>query len=399
MFKESRSEINQLTVKDIKKLGKDRTIENFNLLINLFGQKHPTSVQREIVSSIGRHKNNDDIYRFIKDNVFEKHNMEVIYQMFRTLLYKSNDTRFFELKKEVMKFYDNEVINKMDLYYTYKHEINSKVSFNTKKYTSDPVILKGNNIDTLKTIPKNSVQLIFTSPPYYNARDYSGYLSYKNYLKEMKKTLKQCHRVLETGRFIVINVSPVITGRPGREFESTRYPIPFDFHQLLIKSGFTFVDEIIWVKPEPSVPYRIGGYMQIKKPLTYKPKTITESILVYRKNAPFLVDENLKRYNNYSTTDNLNIHLNDSDVDSSNCWYIPPTYNKKHPAVFPKKLCEKILKYYSFPNDIVLDPFAGIGTFGTVAIQMKRIPILCESNPRYIETMEYEIRKALHTID
>jgi DNA modification methylase len=47
---------------------------------------------------------------------------------------------------------------------------------------------------------------------------------------------------------MVVNISPVITKRPGREFSSIRYPIHFDYHKILIESGFDFIDEIIWEK-------------------------------------------------------------------------------------------------------------------------------------------------------
>ncbi|WP_301187677.1 DNA-methyltransferase, partial [Helicobacter rodentium] len=173
----------------------------------------------------------------------------------------------------------------------------------------------------------------------------------------------------------LINVSPVITKRAGREFESIRYPIHFDFHKILCESGFYFVDEIIWIKPEYSVPNRIAGYLQTKKPLSYKPNCITESIMVYRKNSPFLLDKNIKKYDK-----NLK---NNEEVDSTNCWTISPKSDKNHPAVFPEELCEKVLKYYSFEGDVVCDPFAGSGTFGRVAKIMKRIPLLCEQNIEY----------------
>ena len=58
-----------------------------------------------------------------------------------------------------------------------------------------------------------------------------------------------------------------------------RYPIHFDFHKILEESGFYFVDEIIWIKPEYSVPNRVGGYHQTRQPLSYKPNCITESLL------------------------------------------------------------------------------------------------------------------------
>ena len=249
-----------------------------------------------------------------------------------------------------------------------------------KKQVIKPSLLIGDNQITLNKIQDKQIQLIFTSPPYYNARIYSDYTSYKAYLSAMQETLKQCYRILEDGRFIIINVSPVITKRVGREFESIRYPIHFDFHNILCESGFYFIDEILWIKPEYSVPNRIAGYLQTKMPLSYKPNCISESLMVYRKNSPFLLDKNIKNYDKSLR--------NDDELDSTNCWYISPKADKNHPAVFPEELCKRVLKYYSFKGDVVCDPFAGSGTFGRVARSMGRIPLLCEANEKYAKKLK-----------
>ena len=186
---------------------------------------------------------------------------------------------------------------------------------------------------------------------------------------------------VQDGRFIVINVSPVITKRIGREFESTRYPIHYDFHSILTASGFYFIDEIQWIKPEPSVPDRVSGYRQTRKPLSYKPNCITENIMVYRKNADFLLDKNMKRYKGYNRHEG-------EEIDTSNCWFIAPSRDKNHPAVFPEELVRRVLKYYSFEGDTVLDCFAGSGTTGKVAKSMNRLPVLCEINRDYVEAID-----------
>ena len=99
----------------------------------------------------------------------------------------------------------------------------------------------------------------------------------------------------------------------------------------------------------------------------------------------------MKNYAVYEKYENEN-------VDTSNCWYIAPKYDKDHPAVFPEELCRRILKYYSFEGDVVLDPFAGSGTLGRVARGMNRIPVMCEINENYAEIINkkepgfYEIR-------
>lgn len=370
-----------LSIQSIKKLGLEKSDSNLNKLIKIFyeNQYIDIDLKREIVSSIGRQKDKDKIYEFLNQEAFKKHYMEVIYQMFRTCLYKAKkEQRFKDLRDRILNYYNNEVMNKMFEYYEYRQ--NKKTNHQLQKQIIKPSLLIGDNRTTLNKIQEQQVQLIFTSPPYYNARLYSDYKSYQNYLDSMQETLRQCYRILEDGRFVLINVSPVITKRVGREFESIRYPIHFDFHKILCESGFYFIDEILWIKPEYSVPNRIAGYLQTKKPLSYKPNCITESIMIYRKNSPFLLDKNIKKYDKALK--------NDEQIDSTNCWYISPKTDKNHPAVFPEELCQKVLKYYSFQGDVVCDPFAGSGTFGKVAKEMNRIPLLCEQNIDYAQRLK-----------
>lgn len=364
------------SVAEIKELGKNRSAENLDLLCRLFHAENlPFDVRREIVSSIGRQTDHEKILDFIEKNAFTCGYMELVYQMYRTCLYKEDkDARFEKLGRKIAAHYQNEMLCKMRAFYDYKRAPHPSVK--KEKQFTKPTLLCGDNTVTLKKIKDGEINFIFTSPPYYNARQYADYTSYQDYLQKMYNTLQECYRVLEDGRIIIINVSPVITKRPGREFESIRYPIHFDFHRILTQAGFYFVDEIIWIKPETTVKNRNGGYQQTKMPLSYKPNCITESLLVYRKNSPFLLDVNIKKY----TKDSANT---DGELDTSNCWYINPKADKLHPAVFPQELCRRVLKYYSFANDVVLDPFAGSGTFGRVAREMGRIPVLCEINPQY----------------
>lgn len=363
---------------EVKELGKNRCSENLTKLLKLYDVVSDIDIKREIVSSIGRQKDYDAVYSFIKNNIYNCKCMDLVYQMYRTLLYRQSMDQFYQLKLDVEKFYNNEIIDKMNRYWQYKHSNLKKQDVISKP--TKPIVLHGDSKNELKKIAPGSVNMIFTSPPYYNARMYTNYKSYEDYLSQMKNILIECNRVLEDGRFIIINVSPVITKRPGREFESIRYPIHFDFHRILLEAGFYFIDEIIWVKPETTVPNRIGGYQQTRKPLSYKPNCITESIMVYRKNADFLLDKNIAKYPNF-------VKDNDS-FDTNNCWYINPKSDRNHPAVFPEELCERVLKYYSFEQDVVLDPFAGSGTLGRVAIKMNRIPVLCEQNKEYIKIIE-----------
>ncbi|HEX7320174.1 MAG TPA: site-specific DNA-methyltransferase [bacterium] len=240
----------------------------------------------------------------------------------------------------------------------------------------------------LQETPAESVDLIFTSPPYYNARpEYADYISYNDYLEKMKRILKQCHRVLNEGRFFVINISPILIRRSSRNESSKRIAVPFDFHRLFNEVGYEFVDDIIWVKPEGAgwATGRGRRFAADRNPLQYKPVPVTEYILVYRKATEKLIDWHIRKHPNQKNVKDSKI---DDGYDVTNIWKIHPSYSKKHPAIFPLVLAEKVIKYYSFINDVVLDPFAGIGTVGSAAVRTNRRFVLFEINSHYVDEIK-----------
>ena len=79
----------------------------------------------------------------------------------------------------------------------------------------------------------------------------------------------------------------------------------------------------------------------------------------------------------------------------TNIWKIHPAHSKKHPAIFPLELAEKVIRYYSFKNDVILDPFAGIGTVGEAAAKLNRRFALFEINEDYIDEIKRNIESWL----
>lgn len=80
-----------ITIESIKELGLKRSEANLKHLIKLFYEDLEIELKREIVSSIGRQENNDKIYEFVQKEALNSHYMELVYQMFRTTLYKIED--------------------------------------------------------------------------------------------------------------------------------------------------------------------------------------------------------------------------------------------------------------------------------------------------------------------
>lgn len=260
-------------------------------------------------------------------------------------------------------------------------------------------IRMGDSEALLMDMPNECVDLVFTSPPYYNAKpEYAEYLSYEDYLLKMRKIIHQCARVLNEGRFFVLNVSPVLIRRASRNEASKRIAVPFDFHRIFIEEGFEFIDDIHWVKPEGAgwATGRGRRFAADRNPLQYKPVPVTEYILVYRKRSDKLIDWLIREHPDQQALQESKI---EDGYEVTNVWKIIPAHNKNHPAVFPIELAEKVIKYYSIKNDVVLDPFAGTGTTGKAAIKLNRRFALLEQNGKYVNLMKKDFIPLTNTLN
>ncbi|HVB21141.1 MAG TPA: site-specific DNA-methyltransferase [Ktedonobacteraceae bacterium] len=245
-------------------------------------------------------------------------------------------------------------------------------------------IALGDSEKILQELPAESVDLVFTSPPYYNARpEYTDYITYEEYLLKLRKVIQNVHRVLAEGRFFAINISPVLIRRANRTEASKRLAVPFDIHRIFIEESYDFLDDIHWVKPEGAgwATGRGRRFAADRNPLQYKPVPVTEYILVYRKHTDQLIDWNIRAHPQQELVQASRIG---DDYERTNIWHIQPAYDKRHPAIFPTDLAEKVITYYSFKGDVVLDPFAGIGTVGEAATKLGRRFVLIEQEANYL---------------
>jgi len=247
----------------------------------------------------------------------------------------------------------------------------------------------------LQDLPARSVDLVFTSPPYYNARpEYTDFVTYEEYLLKMRKVIQSVHRVLAEGRFFVINVSPVLVRRTTRNEASRRIAVPFDIHGIFVDEGYDFVDDIVWQKPEGAgwATGRGRRFAADRHPLQYKPVPVTEYLLVYRKHTDKLIDWSIRGHPKQDVVRSSRIG---DGYERTNVWRIKPAHDKRHPAVFPLELAEKVVTYYSFREDVVLDPFAGIGTTGKAAAKTGRRFVLIELEPSYVDIIRQEVKSWL----
>ncbi len=368
--------IRALTLKNLAKYSDANLLEHFS---DVAMNDISAEVRREATSAIGRLRNPSAIQHLL--TLARDKDPNIVLQSLRGLSGFMADSDVLAQVREITAHQNDQVSE-------YARELVASKTPKKTKMGSPPIeadsklrnlIIKGDTLDAMVKLPDESVHLTFTSPPYYNARDYSIYQSYQEYLSFLQEVFKSVHRITKEGRFLIVNSSPIIVPRISRAHSSKRYPIPFDLHAILVKMGWEYVDDIIWLKPEASVKNRIGGFMQHRKPLGYKPNTVTEMLMVYRKKTAKLLDWNMKQYEQSV----VNQSLVTGDFETTNVWKIDPTYSKKHSAVFPIGLCDRVIRYYSYAGDLIFDPFAGSGTVGISALANNRSFLLTELDDDY----------------
>ena len=384
--------IRTLAVKNVGKLKDEKFLKE---LSQFAANENNTSARREAISAIGRMRSEKAIpilTRYLTDA-----DPKVILQSVRGLLYFKEKPEV-QTALDLLREHPNELIREH-----LASELKSKNSRskNGRKDPSHPtspdalknVIVHADVQDALKLIPDESIHLTFTSPPYYNARDYTIYQSYEAYLDFLTAVFKETHRVTKEGRFFVLNTSPVIVPRISRAHSSKRYAIPYDIHPRLTEIGWEFIDDIVWTKPDYAAKNRNGGFFQHRKPLGYKANSVTESVMVYRKKTNKLIDWNIRQYDD----ETIEASKVMGDYEKTNLWRINPATDKVHPAIFPPELAARVIQFYSFKGDLIFDPFGGSGTVGSVALAHERYFLLCEKAAEYVERAKQLFNVALFT--
>jgi len=237
----------------------------------------------------------------------------------------------------------------------------------------------------MEEIPDNSIHLMITSPPYFNAKLYSrvpieGDLGnihdFDEWLNEIKKVWKEVFRVLQPGRKAFINIMnlPVRT-----EYGFKSLNIVGKTIDICESIGFIFRREIIWHKTN-SVKAHFGTYPY---PGNILINYAHEFILEFEKPAP----PNYKKYAHLTKEQKEASKLDKEfwiEIKKSDVWLMKPEKSgdkRNHPAPFPYELPYRLIKAYSYVGETVLDPFLGSGTTLVAARDLKRNGIGYEINP------------------
>ncbi len=383
-----RHDNSQVRLWTVKNIGKLKDPVYFVPITKTICDDTDSLVKREAVSALGRMRNENAIPLLL--SLLQDPDPKVVLQAIRALLVFKHDATITSELKQLIN-HPNEVIQSVirkDCFVGSNGNGKNGKSAVTDSHIASPdfmqnVVVHGDVQEVMRHVPNEAIHLTFTSPPYFNARDYSIYPSYQAYLDFMEAVFKEIYRITKEGRFLIVNTSPVIMARVSRQYSSRRYPIPFDLHGYLVKMGWEFIDDIVWIKPETSVKNRNAGFLQHRKPLGYKPNPVTEYVMVYRKQTDKLLDWNMRQY----PDEIIEQSKIKGQYETSNAWKIDPTFDKVHSAVFPIELCRRVIQFYSYQGDLVFDPFGGSGTLGKAALNSGRYFFMTEQEEKYIQRM------------
>lgn len=223
--------------------------------------------------------------------------------------------------------------------------------------------------------PNNSIHLVVTSPPYFNAPfDYPDlFRTYDDFLELMTQVSQELYRMVASGRVVCLVTDDMLV-------KGEKYPVVADLTGIMQKAGFRYRDRIVWVKPKgyTRISRRSGVLLQHPYPMYFYPDNIQESILIFQKGR-FDYQLHKKRTIEMESSRIDVEHFNHDEWNLS-VWRITnvlpkPGRIEEGIAAFPEELPNRLIRLFSFRGETVLDPFVGSGTTLKVSNSLGRSSI------------------------
>jgi len=215
-------------------------------------------------------------------------------------------------------------------------------------------------------IDDNSVHLTITSPPYYVGKDYEEYLDTIGvYFKMLRDVFQEVVRTTVPGGKIAINLGDIAVGSKYNEGFPEEMSIMFPLINNLRSFGAYLYARIIWEKDDPWANSSHVTFHSKVQHAEYRILPAWEYVFIFRKGEEARKDK--------SSNDGRFINKKEWKEWVHGVWQIRSVQrNDYHEAMFPEELVKRCIKMYSFPNDVVLDPFMGSGTSAVGAKKLRR---------------------------
>lgn len=213
-------------------------------------------------------------------------------------------------------------------------------------------------------VADNSVALMVTSPPYHVGKDYDADTSFDEYLDLLRQVFGETYRKLQPGGRAVINVANL-----GRR---PYVPLSHLVTQIMLDIGYFMRGEIIWQKAKGAGgSCAWGSWRSASNPVI---RDVHEYLLCFSKGR---FDRAVKGESTIGRDEFLDNTLS--------IWQFPPESAKRvnHPAPFPVSLPKRFIEFYTYRDDLVLDPFIGSGSTAVAAVETGRNWVGYDLDPEY----------------
>jgi len=253
-------------------------------------------------------------------------------------------------------------------------------------------IYNENCLDTMGKMKDDFIDLVITSPPYDELRDYTGETEWN--FDIFKRVAKELFRVMKQGGAVVwvVGDETINGSESGTSFRQALY-----FKDM----GFNLHDTMIYEKNSSSFPARriSTRYTQIFEYMFVFSRGKPKAKLICDKKNKWAGHTNWGNNTQYNKRGELlktnNIKPVPAFSPRNNIWKYTVGFNDKtkHPAVFPEQLANDHIITWSEENDIIYDPFMGSGTVAKMAIQNNRKWIGSEISKEYCKIAQERIAK------
>jgi len=245
----------------------------------------------------------------------------------------------------------------------------------------------GDSYTILKKLPDNFFQLMITSPPYWNVRDYGhknqiGYYdTLDEYLAKLKRIWREVARTLLPDGKIALNIANIYYNEPDEKRKTTANLSMLLWQQLNEIKDLRFMGTIYWQKTTSrNGSVLFGSYPY---PTNFMISNAVEPIHIFRKVGKRKVPKEIK--------EKSKVTIEEFRKFRDAIWTDINGVEDKHCAAFPVKLPSRLIKMFSFYGDWVLDPFLGSGSTMKAAIELNRNCVGIELNPEYLDMIKEKV--------
>ncbi len=233
------------------------------------------------------------------------------------------------------------------------------------------LVTHGDALDTLRAWPDAFVHLAITSPPYNLDKPYRNHddnMADQDYLAWMSEVWAETKRILVSGGRLCINI-----GENKRQ--TITRPHFAAFIEQCVGLGMLYRGTIIWNKHSAAKHCAWGSWNSCSNPHLV-PRH--EYIVVFSKDTHKLDPPS-------ADPDACDLTAEEFMTCTRSVWQFTPARRSEigHPAPFPEELPRRLIKFYSYVGNTVLDMFAGSGTVGVVAKQLGRRYLLIDNSREY----------------